>query len=171
MGAGALRKAALLFLLLPACSPAGESAAPPEPSAAAASSSSPTPGFLARQGKTESLTCFPELPPGAEDALRAVRDAAGRGDFQALRGWLADDVNWSFGATPGAEGAIAEWRKKPQILRELVAVLDRGCLADTDSALVSCPPEHTTAAEYLGWRAGFARRGPAWRMVFFVAGD
>lgn len=166
-----MRRAAILLLLLPACAPPAETAAPPEPAAATAPAAAPNPGFLARQQKTESLTCFPELPAGAEDALRAVHDAADRGDLQALRGWLAEDINWSFGGTPSAEDAVAEWRKNPRILRELARVLDRGCLESSETGLVTCPPEHTTAPGYLDWRAGFERREAGWRMVFFVAGD
>ncbi|HEX7183889.1 MAG TPA: hypothetical protein VF756_18815 [Thermoanaerobaculia bacterium] len=129
------------------------------------------PGFELRQKKAAYPACLPELPPGAEEALVAVQLAAEAGDLAALRPWLADDLNWSFGAEPGAAGALAHWREHPEELRELAAVLERGCLAEEDGPRVVCPVEYLTEPNFLGRRAGFVRTPAGWRMIFFVAGD
>ena len=139
-------RTALLVLLLAACSD-GEPA--PQPAA--------NPGVDLRREKTAELTCFPELPPGAEAALLAIQKAAEAGDLQALRGWLAEGVKGSFG--------------DPETLRELAATLDRGCLEDDSGGRVVCPPEYRYDSEYPGWRAGVERQPQGWRLVFFVKGS
>ena len=112
------------------------------------------PGVELRREKAAELTCFPELPPGAEAALLAIRTAAEAGDLQALRGWLAEGVSF----------------RDPKILRELVATLDRGCLEDESGKRVVCPPEYRYDPAYPGWRAGIERQPRGWRLVFFVKG-
>ncbi|HVG10843.1 MAG TPA: hypothetical protein VNM67_24285 [Thermoanaerobaculia bacterium] len=112
-------------------------------------------GVELRREKAAELTCFPELPPGAEAALLAIRTAAEAGDLQALRGWLAEGV--SFG--------------DPEILRELVATLDRGCLEDDSGKRVVCPPEYRHDPKHPGWRAGIERQPQGWRLVFFNMKD
>ena len=164
-------RALFLFLALAACSP-GESAGPPVPEPLSTPlTTKPTPGAEARRDKTETLQCFPELPPGAEEALLAIRAAAAAGNLQALRGWLAPEINWSFGNEPGVDRAVRHWQEHPQALRELVATLDRGCLEDETGSRVICPPEYRRDPGYQGWRAGIERRPEGWRMTFFVAGD
>jgi hypothetical protein len=166
-----VRRTFPLLLLLAACAP-GETADPPVPDPLPTPLTTvATPGAAARREKTETLTCFPELPPGAEEALLSIRTAAEAGDLEALRGWLAGDVNWSFGGEAGADRAIRHWREHPEVLRELVATLDRGCLEDETGRRVTCPPEYRRDPSYLGWRAGLERRPDGWRMTFFVAGD
>lgn len=132
----------LVFLLLAACSN-GE----PAP---------PSPGAELRREKSAELTCFPELPPGAEAALLAIQRAAEAGDLQALRGWLAEGVEGSFGDSAA--------------LRELAATLDRGCLEDDSGRRVVCPPEYRHDPNHPGWRAGIERQPQGWRLVFFVKG-
>ena len=134
-------RAALLILLLAACSDG-------EPATA--------PGVEIRREKTAELTCFPELPPGAEAALLAIQTAAEAGDQQALRGWLAEGFKGSFG--------------DPEVLRELAATLDRGCLEDESGQRVVCPPEYRHDPNHPGWRAGIERQPQGWRLVFFVKG-
>ena len=135
---------AVLGLLLAACSN-GEPA--PQPA---------SPGVELRREKAAELTCFPELPPGAEAALLAIQTAAEAGDLQALRGWLAEGVKGSFG--------------DPKVLRELAATLDRGCLEDDSGQRVVCPPEYRREPGYPGWRAGIERQPQGWRLVFFTKG-
>lgn len=134
-----MRKA-LVVLLLAACSN-GE----PAP---------PAPGVELRREKAAELTCFPELPPGAEAALVAIQKAAEAGDSQALRGWLAEGFKGSFGD-----------------LRELAATLDRGCLEDESGQRVVCPPEYRYDPNHPGWRAGIERQPQGWRLVFFLKND
>ena len=127
-------RAALLILLLAACSD-GESAS--------------SPGAEIRREKTAKLTCFPELPAGAEAALAAIQTAAEAGDLKALRGWLAE----------GFDGSLN--------LRELAATLDRGCLEDDSGQRVLCPPEYRFDPDHPGWRAAIERQPQGWRLVVF----
>ena len=143
-------RALLLALFLAACSP-GESAPPPPPDPLPKPlTTTPTPGAVARREKTTTLTCFPELPPGAEAALLAIRTAAEAGDLAALRPWLAPGAGLGF--------------DRPELLRQLVAILDQGCLEDETGQKVTCPPG-------LPKRAGIARLPQGWRLTFFVAED
>lgn len=146
-------KRALLLLLCAACSN-GETAPPPPEPLATPLATAPNAGAQIRREKAETLACFPELPPGAEQALHSIQAAAEAGDLKALRPWLATDVNWS-----------------PEVLRELAATLDRGCLEDETGQRVVCPPEYRNNPNYLGWRAGIERHPQGWRLAFFVAGD
>ncbi len=130
-------RAALFILLLAACAD-GEPAT--------------SPGAELRRQKTAELTCFPELPSGAEAALLAIQTAAEAGDQQALRGWLAEGF------------------KENLNLRELAATLDRGCLEDDSGKRVVCPPEYRYDPNHPGWRAGIERQPQGWRLVFFVKG-
>lgn len=139
-----MRKA-VFVLLLAACSD-GE---PAQPAA--------NPGVEIRREKTAELTCFPELPPGAEPALLAIQTAAEAGDLQALRGWLAE----------GFQGSL----ETPEALRELAATLDRGCLEDESGQRVVCPPEYRQDPGHPGWRAGIVRQPQGWRLAFFVKAD
>ncbi|HWM95016.1 MAG TPA: hypothetical protein VN493_29950 [Thermoanaerobaculia bacterium] len=144
----------VLYVLCTACAN-GETAPPPPEPLAKPLTTVPTPGAEARREKTESLICFPELPPGAEQALLGIQTAAEAGDLEALRRWLAPGTGWSF---------------DPEALRELAATLDRGCLEDETGQRVLCPPEHRSDPDYPGWRAGIQRRPEGWRLIYFAAG-
>lgn len=146
----------LLVLCLVACSP-GESAPPPPDPLPKPLTTTPTPGAVARREKTTTLTCLPELPPGAEAALLAIRNAADAGDLGTLRGWLAP------GMDPGLD--------RPERRRALVATLDQGCLEDETGQRVLCPPAHRFDPAYKGTRAGIARLPQGWRLTFFIVGD
>ncbi len=147
----ALFLAPFLAVNLAACSP-GESAPPPPPDPLPKPlATTPTPGAAVRREKTTTLTCLPELPPGAEEALLAIRNAAEAGDLPALRRWLAPELGKSFDS-------------HPQLLRQLAAILDQGCLEDETGLKVTCPPGPPK-------RAGIARLPQGWRLTFFVAGD
>ena len=111
------------------------------------------PGVELRREKSAELTCFPELPPGAEAALAAIQAAAEAGDLKALRGWLAEGFNGSLN------------------LPELAATLDRGCLEDDSGKRVVCPPEYRHDPKHPGWRAGIERQPQGWRLVFFIKRD
>lgn len=114
-------------------------------------SAPPTPGAEVRRQKAAELTCFPELPPGAEPALLAIQAAAEAGDLAALRAWLSEGIDL-----------------KPEMLRELAATLDQGCLEDEGGQRVLCPPEYRHDPGYQGSRAAIERRPQGWRLALFV---
>lgn len=154
LGAGARRLLVLLVVLvvlaLAACAN-GESAPPPPEPLAKPLTTVPTPGAEVRRGKAAELTCFPELPPGAEPALLAIQAAAEAGDLAALRGWLSEGIDL-----------------EPEMLRELAATLDQGCLEDEGGQTVLCPPEYRHDPGYQGSRAAIERRPQGWRLALFV---
>ncbi|MFP5288302.1 MAG: hypothetical protein ACLGI9_21380 [Thermoanaerobaculia bacterium] len=111
------------------------------------------PGGELRIEKTAQLTCFPELPPGAEAALAAIQKAAEARDMTALRAWLA----------PGVE-------VRPEMLKKLAATLDQGCLEDESGQRVVCPPAYQRNPRYKGSRAAIERRTQGWRLTMFKPG-
>lgn len=119
----------------------------------------------------EDLAGFGPIPKDAAEIVRAVKRAAAKRDFTRLRTLLADDVAWSLGAAPGVDGAISMWQADGTQLEALVRVLEGGCRFDEADQQVTCPPAYSETPGYLGHRAGFAKRGAAWRLVFFVSGD
>lgn len=156
-----------LFLALLGASACG----PGEEPAAKAPTEDPETAAAVPPGGPPPARRFPALPEEAEAAVLAVRKAAESGDLEALRPWMADGFSWSFGGDLDADQAIARWRDRPEVLRDLVAVIDRGCVAGQEAERVICPPEYGSDPGYLGYRAGFVRRPEGWRMTFFIAGD
>jgi hypothetical protein len=119
----------------------------------------------------EDLATFGPIPEDAAEAVRAVRRAAAKRDFAGLRKLLADDLVWSFGGEPSADEAIVLWQADGTQLEAMVKVLDAGCRIDDPKQQVTCPPAYTETPGYLGHRAGFEKRGKAWKLTFFVSGD
>jgi hypothetical protein len=154
---------ALLALL--ACSPEPRPvpAAEPDPAAVAAAE--------ARREIRQEASCEAPLPSGAAETLDGVRRAAASGNPRALRPWMAKEFTWSFGGDADAGQAIEAWSRDPRALRELAAILDRGCVERAEKPEIVCPLEYETEPEYLGYRAGFRLQDDGWKMVFFVAGD
>lgn len=110
---------------------------------------------------------FGELPAGATDVIRKVRDAAQAGDFPGLRAHMVDDFTWSAGAAPSADTAIVMLQADPTLLAALVNVINDGCGVDADGATVMCPANPAPT----GYRAGFAQVGGVWKLTFFVGAD
>jgi hypothetical protein len=116
------------------------------------------------------LAAFGPIPAPAARAVAAVRRALDGRDMTALRAAVAADVVWSFGAAPGADGALATWQADPETFEHMAATLDAGCRAEKP-ALVSCPPQASEQPGYIGWRATFEPRDGRWLMTAFVQGD
>ena len=150
----------------------------PEPPPAPATDPDPA-AILAAEARREirqDTSCEAPLPPGAAETLDGVRRAAAGGNPKALRPWMAQEFTWSFGGDADAGQAIEAWSRDPRALRELAAVLDRGCVEragepEMREGAIVCPPEYETDPEYLGYRAGFRLQDDGWKMIFFVAGD
>ncbi len=121
----------------------------------------PAPADLARYGK---------IPRAAAERIEEVRRAAADRDFTRLRAMMIDDLEWSLGAPPSADQAIAMWQADGGSLPSLVSVLERGCRGESPTR-VSCPPEFSEQVGYLGHRAVFELRGDTWKMTSFVSGE
>ncbi|HYG60992.1 MAG TPA: hypothetical protein VEL74_00295 [Thermoanaerobaculia bacterium] len=119
--------------------------------------------------------CVAPWPSGAREAVESVQKAAAAGNAAALRPFMASELTWSFGGDADAGQAIKHWRQNPEVLREMAAILARGCVVQETpegaSERIVCPPEYESQSGYLGYRAGFERRGEVWKMTFFVQGD
>jgi hypothetical protein len=112
-----------------------------------------------------------DLPPPVAEVALGVLTAARSRDHARLRTLMADQFTWSFGGDASADAALAMWQADGSVLTKLVEVLEAGCRMDEDDGRATCPPAYTEADEYVGYRAGFARVGADWKMIFFVAGD
>ena len=106
-----------------------------------------------------------EVPPGALEVIARVGRAASQTDYVALRADMIQDFTWSFGGDSSAEQAIAEWKKQPNHMRQLVKVTRAKCAYRKDG-YVECPASAGTS-----FRAGFRLSEGQWKMVYFVSGD
>jgi hypothetical protein len=114
---------------------------------------------------------FGALPPAAAKAIATVERAATSRNAPALRAEMADEFTFSLGEEPSADTAIAIWQADPNVMAEIGKALAAGCAKDRKKGQVVCPAEYLSDPDFTGPRAGFARVGGAWRMVFFVDGE
>lgn len=108
-------------------------------------------------------TC--NIPTEAALTIYKVNSAAQQKDFEALQLLMTADFTWSFGGDASATQAIAEWKTKPDALKQLIHVTSHACVISTDNT-VECPGNAV-----LGYRAGFKQGNLGWRMYYFVQGD
>src|SRR5205823_12448383 len=93
------------------------------------------------------------------DFALAVRDAARRRDFDALRRVMSRDFVYSLDFPDGVLETIAAWQgRRAGDLQRLPLLLDRG-LVSVGAGIWAAPPEYATLRGYNDLRAGF-RRGP-----------
>jgi len=103
------------------------------------------------------------------DFALAVRAAALRRDYDALRAMMSRDFVYSLDDAEGVLEALARWqgRRADDLLR-LPALLDRGIVSAGPGGVWAAPPEFVTQRGYNDLRAGF-RRGPTgWQFIFLV---
>ena len=117
------------------------------------------------------LAKYGNLPDKAAKTVATVHRAADARDAAELRANMVDEFTWSFGEDPNADVAVAMWQADSTTLAKLASVLAAGCRVDDGGGLVTCPPQYTEQASYIGYRAGFKREGDRWKMSFFVMGD
>lgn len=103
------------------------------------------------------------------DFALAVRDAARRRDYDALRAMMSRDFTWSLNDPEGVLEAVAAWQgRRAGDLQRLPDILDRGIANAGPGGVWAAPPEHVTQRGYADLRAGF-RRGPSgWQLIFLV---
>jgi hypothetical protein len=141
---------------LAACAaPAPPPPAPPSNTAASAESPAPDP-FLADK---------PDIPPACLATMRAVRAAAAARDWPTLRAHMtAPRFTFSLDDDKLTDLAIPAWQAHPDILAEVVRVLDGPCAPV--SGWYECPPDT------IDYRAIFEISADgACRWSVFVAGD
>ena len=115
---------------------------------------------------------FGPIPPAAAEAVAAVLDAARTRDIVKLRSLMVDELTWSLGGAPGADMAAMMWQADPNVLRHLETILEAGCRSNDDDTRISCPPEYSERAGYLGYRAELAQTKPGvWRLTLFATGQ
>jgi hypothetical protein len=115
-------------------------------------------GATTDEGPRADASAFAGVPPGAAQALAAIKNAASARDFTALRSQLSDDVVWSLGGGAGADVAVATWQADPEPLDAMVKLLGGACGGDAKK--VSCPAGPPAPGAYqlvleprpLGWR-------------------
>lgn len=106
-----------------------------------------------------------DIPDGARTTAVAVVAAIRLREPDALRTQLATDVQWSLGAPPGVDGAMAMWQADPSALSAMASAIEAGC-AKVDAEVV-CPAAPAPTA----WRVRLGERHGAWRVTAFVAGE
>jgi hypothetical protein len=107
------------------------------------------------------------VPPDGLVVLDRLVVAAESADWAALRSMMADEFKYSFGADRDSpDDAIEDWKKDPQVLKELVRVIGMGC-KHTPDAYIHCSGEGGT-----NYRGALKRdSNGAWKLVWFIAGD
>jgi hypothetical protein len=103
------------------------------------------------------------------DFALAVREAARRRDYDALRAMMSRDFVYSLDDAEGVLEALAGWQgPRTSDLERLPALLDRGIMSTGPGGVWAAPPEYVTQRGYNDLRAGF-RRGPnGWQFIFLV---
>lgn len=110
---------------------------------------------------------FTEVPTAAAKRLAQLKDAVTRRDFALLRPQVADDVQWSLGADPGADVALAMWQADPATLEAMVSVIGAGCVSSEDKKRVLCP-KATKPGEY---QLVLELRGDSWKLASFIRAE
>jgi len=104
-------------------------------------------------------------PSGALEVIARVNHAARNMDYVALRAHMIQEFTWSFGGDSSAEQAIAEWKNRPDYMRQLGRITKMSCAYRKDK-YVECPAKAGTS-----FRAGFKLSEGQWKMVYFLEGD
>lgn len=106
------------------------------------------------------------------DFALAVREAARRRDYEALRTVMTPDFVHSLAGGEGALPAIGAWRAhRFNDLALFPALLDRGIANVAGTGIWAAPPEYAGAPGYRDLRAGFRRGRDGWEWIFLVRAD
>lgn len=153
-------------------------------------------GYKLDSEDTTTATVETGLPAAVEQTRAALLDAAESGDYDALRPFISDSLEYTFGS-PVEGGPVAYWQQLEQetderpleslaVILKMPYVLSRGYyvwpwaytvesaqdLSEHEVELLAPvgPPSalFPAGSGYFGWRAGFEPDG-TW--AFFVAGD
>jgi hypothetical protein len=152
------------LLALAGCSRGGNESHPAAPPIKQASGPSGPPAAAAPGSQ--------DLSDEAKEITFVTRRAAMRGNLVALHKQLGDDYRWSGPDQQTADHltgvqAIEKWREHPELLKDLMAIVDKGCRPDGTEHVV-CPPEALTDTGYKGYAAGYTHQKTGdWKMTSF----
>lgn len=125
----------------------------------------------------ESEVVYNPLPPGVAawaeigDFALAIRAAAARRDFPALRPIMAPDFTFAFIGEQNPDAAFEVWRSEGfRTLDRMIELLDQGVVS-RDGRIWSAPPAFVEEFGYQGVRAGFRRdEAGRWEWLYLVRG-
>ncbi len=96
------------------------------------------------------------VPIEAVKVIASVRSAASARNYADLRREMIQEFTWSFGGDGNADQAIAEWKTKPNYLKELAKITSTKGGYRTPT-VIQCPAK--AGADF---RAGFAITEGVW---------
>ena len=103
------------------------------------------------------------------DFALAVREAALRRDYEALRAMMSRDFVYSLDDAEGVLEALGAWQgRRASDLQRLPSLLDRGIMSAGPGGVWAAPPEFVTQRGYNDLRAGFRRGRNGWEFIFLV---
>lgn len=125
----------------------------------------------------ENAVVHTPLPPGVAawaeigDFALAIRAAAARRDFEALRPVMAPDFTFAFLGEQNPDAAFEVWRSEGfRTLDRMLELLDQG-VTSRDGRIWSAPPAFVEEFGYQGVRAGFRRdEAGRWEWLYLVRG-
>lgn len=107
--------------------------------------------------------------------IGAVQACAERGNVAEIAKFMSENFQYSFGASPSKDKALAHFRAHPELMKEMATIIAQGCRETTleKQEYYVCPPQFTDPGViYLNFRAGFRKQANGnWVFEFFVAGD
>lgn len=103
--------------------------------------------------------------------FKTFKSAVKNKDRATLKKMISDDIFYSFGPMkPGAKNCIAHMDKY-KLWDKMMKILNKGYAFQKEIKGYVSPPDFIEKEGYMGYRAGFTRKGEFWRMTFFVVGD
>jgi hypothetical protein len=106
------------------------------------------------------------------DFIVALRSAAVRQDYEAMRVVMARNFVHAIVGPDGPLQAIGAWRgARAADLARLPPILDRGTVLVPGTPVWAAPPEFANVRGYADLRAGFTRGEAGWEWVFLVRNE
>ena len=123
------------------------------------------------RGRVIWVPSTPDQARGGELAefVLAVREAARRRDFDALRSAMAPDFVHALGGVEGVRAALADFQsRRAADLARVPGILDRGVAAVPGTRVWAAPPEYATVPGYADLRTGFVHGENGWEWTFIL---
>jgi hypothetical protein len=102
----------------------------------------------------------------------ALRGAAARREWEAMRAVMSPTFVHSMTGPDGPLQAIGAWRAtRSADLGRLPLLLDRGAALVPNTRIWAAPPDFATVRGYPDLRAGFVRGSGGWEWIFLVRNE